>query len=153
MNLPARLAQLGLTLPAVAPPVAAYVPAVCTDTAVWVSGQLPLEDGELLCEGCVPEEVSLDAATRAAKRCALNALAAAHHAVAGEWGGFQRVARLAVYVYADPDFSEAHKVANGASELLVEVLGDAGRHARVAVAVAGLPMRAPVMAELVLAWR
>ncbi len=153
MNLCSRLEEMGITLPTVAPPVAAYLPAVRAGGLVWVSGQLPLVEGELICRGIVPNDASVERAAEGCRVCVLNALAAAEHALDGDWSGFERVVRLSVYVAGVPGFDQAHRVANGGSTLLQEVFGEAGRHARAAMAVAGLPLGASVEAELVLAVR
>ncbi|HUW83743.1 MAG TPA: RidA family protein [Phycisphaerae bacterium] len=143
-----RLQQLGLALPAVAKPVGAYRPAVLTGNWVFVSGQLPIAQGRLLCEGKVGAEVDLADASRAARQAALNALAAA----AAEAGGLDRITQivhLRVFVNSAAGFVDQAGVANGASELLAHVFGSAGQHARVAVGVAELPLNAPVELELV----
>jgi len=143
-----RLAQLGLALPTVAKPVGAYRPAVLTGNWVFVSGQLPVAHGRLLCEGKVGTEVDMAGAARAARQAVLNALAAA----AGEAGGLDRIARivhLRVFVNSAAGFVNQAAVANGASELLADVFGSAGQHARAAVGVAELPLNAPVELELI----
>lgn len=143
-----RLAELGLKLPDVPAPVAAYVPAVRTGNLVFVSGQLPFVDGKLPLTGKVGAEVSLEQATGLAQRCALNALAAA----AAEAGGLEaivRVVKVVGYVASAPDFTGQPLVINGASELIGTVLGEAGVHARAAVGVAVLPLDAPVEVELI----
>lgn len=147
----ARLAELGIELPGVAAPVAAYVPAVVTGSYVYTSGQLPFVDGALPASGKVGEGEGLVAAADAkeyARLCALNALAA----VRAELGSLDRVTRvvkLVGFVASAPDFTGQPGVVNGASELLGEVFGEAGRHARSAVGVAVLPLDAPVEVELV----
>jgi enamine deaminase RidA (YjgF/YER057c/UK114 family) len=143
-----RLAALGLTLPDVAAPVAAYVPAVRSGDLVWTSGQLPLVDGKLDRTGKVGAEVDPDAAHDLARICALNALAAIRAEV-GELGKVRRVVKVVGYVASAPTFTGQPGVVNGASELLGEVFGDAGRHARSAVGVAALPLDAPVEVEVV----
>lgn len=143
-----RLAELGLTLPQVAPPVAAYIPAVRTGDLVWTSGQLPSKDGKLLATGKVGAEVDAATAKELAKTCALNALAA----IAAEIGDLDRVRRVVKvvgFVASSPAFFGQPGVVNGASELLGEVFGDAGRHARSAVGVSVLPLDAPVEVEVV----
>ena len=146
-----RLAALGLTLPPVAAPVAAYVPAVRTGSYVYVSGQLPLVDGKLQATGKVGASVSVEEAAALARICALNGLAAAAGAVGGP-GGLDAIARLVkvtCFVASDPSFTGQAQVANGASEFLIEVLGEAGRHARSAVGMAVLPLDTPVEVELI----
>jgi len=143
-----RLAALGLTLPPVTAPVAAYVPAVRTGNYVYTSGQLPVVDGKLQAAGKVGDAVSPDDAARLARVCALNALAAAA-AAAGGLGSIRRVVKVLGFVASAPGFTGQAQVVNGASELLTEVLGDAGRHARSAVGMAVLPLDAPVEVELI----
>ncbi len=143
-----RLAALGLTLPPVAAPVAAYVPAVRTGNYVYTSGQLPLADGKLQGVGKVGDTVSPDEAAGFARTAALNALAAAA-SVAGGLDAITRVVKVTCYVASAPAFTGQAQVANGASELLIEVLGDAGRHARSAVGMAVLPLDSPVEVELI----
>jgi enamine deaminase RidA (YjgF/YER057c/UK114 family) len=143
-----RLAALGLTLPPVTAPLAAYVPAVRTGSYVYVSGQLPLVDGKLQATGKVGASVSVEEAAALARICALNGLAAA----AGAAGGLDAIARLVkvtCFVASDPSFTGQAQVANGASEFLIEVLGEAGRHARSAVGMAVLPLDTPVEVELI----
>lgn len=143
-----RLAELGLTLPPVVPPVAAYVPAVRSGSLVWTSGQLPMVDGKLPATGKVGAEVDADTAKALARTCALNALAAIKAEV-GDLAAVRRVVKVVGFVASTPDFTGAPGVVNGASELLGEVFGDAGRHARSAVGVVALPLDAPVEVELV----
>ena len=143
-----RLAELGLTLPPVAAPLAAYVPAVRTGDLVFTSGQLPLVDGRLTTTGKVGAEVSPETAAECARLAALNGLAA----VAAEVGGLDAVARVVkvvVFVASAPDFTGQAQVANGASELIGAVLGPSGQHARSAVGMAVLPLDSPVEVELV----
>ncbi|MER7128849.1 RidA family protein [Streptosporangium saharense] len=143
-----KLGELGLTLPEVVAPLAAYVPAVRTGNHVYTSGQLPVADGKLLATGKVGAEVSPEDAYRLARTCALNALAAVA-SVVGDLSNVVRVVKVVGFVASDPAFSGQPKVVNGASELLAEVFGDAGKHARSAVGVAVLPLDAPVEVELV----
>ncbi len=144
----ARLAELGLTLPEVVRPLAAYVPAVRTGSYVYVSGQLPMVNGELPATGKVGAEVDVAQAKALARVCALNALAAAA-AAAGGLDAITRIVKVTGFVASAPDFTDQPLVVNGASELLVEVFGDAGRHARSAVGVAALPRDTPVEVELI----
>ena len=144
----ARLDALGLALPPVAAPLAAYVPAVRSGQHVYTAGQLPLVDGKLLMTGRVGAQVSVEEGAALARTCALNALAA----VASVTGGLSAVARIVKivgFVASDPSFTGQPLVVNGASELMLEVFGDAGRHARSAVGVAVLPLDAPVEIELI----
>jgi enamine deaminase RidA (YjgF/YER057c/UK114 family) len=142
-----RLAALGLSVPEVAAPVAAYVPAVRTGSHVYTSGQLPMRDGRLLRTGKVGGEVTPDEAAECARQCGLNALAAIR-AELGELSAVRRVVKVVAFVASTPDFTGQPQVANGVSELLGEVFGDAGRHARSAVGVPVLPLDAPVEVEL-----
>ncbi len=144
----ARLAALGLVLPQVAAPVAAYLPAVRTGRYVYTAGQLPMAEGKLLATGKVGAEISAGEATRLARTCALNALAAVT-SVAGELASVRRIVKVTGFVASSPGFTGQAQVLNGASELLLEVLGEAGRHARSAVGVAVLPLDAPVEVELI----
>lgn len=143
-----RLAELGLELPPVAAPVAAYVPALPVGDLVYTSGQLPTVAGRLIATGKVGDGVSTDSAVLCARTAVLNALAA----VSDQAGGIDeiaRVIRVVVFVASAPDFTDQAIVANGASQLLGDVFGDAGRHVRSAVGVAVLPLDAPVEVELV----
>jgi enamine deaminase RidA (YjgF/YER057c/UK114 family) len=143
-----RLTELGLRLPPVVAPVAAYVPAVRSGSYVYTSGQLPMEGGELLATGKVGAQVTAEQAKGLARTCALNALAAVRAEV-GELSAVHRVVKVVGFVASAPDFTGQPAVVNGASELLGQVFGDAGRHARSAVGVAVLPLDAPVEVELV----
>ncbi|HEU5354192.1 MAG TPA: RidA family protein [Actinocrinis sp.] len=142
-----RLAQLGLDVPAVAKPVAAYVPAMRSGSLVFTSGQLPMIDGKLPATGKVGAEVSAEEAKQLAERCALNALAAIKAEI-GELSRVRRVVKVVGFVASAPDFTGQPAVINGASELLGKVFGEAGAHARSAVGVAVLPLDAPVEVEL-----
>ncbi len=142
-----RLAELGLEVPAVAPPAGAYVPAVRTGAYVHTSGQLPLVGGKLVATGKVGAEVSPEQAKELARICALNGLAAIRAEV-GDLGQVRRVVKVLGFVASAPDFTAQPGVVNGASELLAQVFGEAGRHARSAVGVAVLPLDAPVEVEL-----
>jgi enamine deaminase RidA (YjgF/YER057c/UK114 family) len=143
----ARLAELGLELPPVTAPLAAYVPAVRSGNHVYVSGQLPLADGRLLATGKVGAEVPAGQAKELARRCALNALAAIDALVG--LASVVRVVKLVGFVASADGFTGQPGVVNGASELFGEVFGDAGRHARSAVGVAELPLGAPVEVEVI----
>ena len=144
----ARLAALGLALPPVTAPLAAYVPAVRSGQHVYTAGQLPLADGKLLMTGKVGAQVSVEEAAALARTCALNALAAVA-SVTGGLSAVTRIVKIVGYVASDPSFTGQPLVVNGASELMLEVFGDAGRHARSAVGVAVLPLDAPVEIELI----
>ena len=143
-----RLAELGLTLPPVTAPLAAYVPAVRTGAFVYVSGQVPVVDGKLPATGKVGAEVSAADAAGLARTCALNAIAAAA-AAAGGLDRIRRIVKVTGFVASAPGFNGQPQVVNGASELLIEVFGEEGRHARSAVGVAELPLNAPVEVELI----
>jgi enamine deaminase RidA (YjgF/YER057c/UK114 family) len=143
-----RLAALGLALPAVTPPLAAYVPAVRTGAYVYTSGQLPMVDGALQMTGKVGAEVGVAEAAALARICALNALAALA-SVSGGLSAVVRVVKVTGFVASAPDFTQQAQVINGASELLLEVFGEAGRHARSAVGMAVLPLDTPVEVELI----
>jgi len=142
-----RLAELGLSVPEVAKPVAAYIPAVRSGNHVFTSGQLPMRDGQLILTGKVGGEVSQEEAVECARQCGLNALAAIRAEV-GELSAVKRIVKAVVFVASTPDFTGQPLVANGVSELLGEVFGESGRHARSAVGVAALPLDAPVEVEL-----
>ncbi|MGH3492017.1 MAG: RidA family protein [Mycobacteriales bacterium] len=143
-----RVAELGLVLPEVPAPVAAYVPAVRSGAYVYTSGQLPTRSGQLMATGKVGGEVNPELAKECAQQCALNALAAVK-SVVGDLGRVVRVVKVVAFVASTPDFTGQPQVANGASELFGNVFGDAGQHARSAVAAPVLPLDAPVEVELV----
>lgn len=148
----ARLGELGLELPQAPAPVANYVPVVVAGGLAFVAGQVATEDGAVLHPGHLGTEVSVEEGRDAARRCALQALAA----LRAELGGFDRLERIVqvtAFVASAPGFTGQPLVANGASDLLVEVLGEAGRHARAAVGVAELPLGAPVEVAVVAAVR
>jgi enamine deaminase RidA (YjgF/YER057c/UK114 family) len=142
-----RLAELGIELPAVVAPLAAYVPAVRTGNLVYTSGQLPITAGELLATGKVGADVSPESAKALARICALNALAAVHSLVGVD--SVTRVVKVVGFVASAPGFGGQPGVINGASQLLGEVFGDPGAHARSAVGVSELPLNAPVEVELI----
>ncbi|TWE10020.1 RidA family protein [Rudaeicoccus suwonensis] len=142
-----RLAEIGLTVPEVAAPVAAYVPVVRDGNLVFTSGQLPLVDGKLQATGKVGAEVSAEDAAKLAQICALNAIAAVKSEI-GDLDQVTRVVKVVGFVASDPSFSGQPVVINGASELLATAFGERGAHARSAVGVAALPMDAPVEVEI-----
>ncbi|RZL74338.1 MAG: RidA family protein [Rhodococcus sp. (in: high G+C Gram-positive bacteria)] len=146
-NWSARLTDLGISLPSVVPPVAAYVPAVRTGNYVYTSGQLPIVEGKLTHVGKLGAEVSADDAKAAARTCALNALAAVDALVGID--SVVRIVKVVGFVASAEGFTGQPGVVNGASEFLGEVFGDAGAHARSAVGVAELPLGAPVEVELI----
>lgn len=139
-----RLKALGLELPVPAAAVANYVPWVVTGSLVFVSGQLPLEGGKLAVAGRLGDTVTVEEGYRASQLCALNLLAQVRVAAGGDLGRLRRVVRLTGFVACTPDFTDQPKVVNGASDLMVKILGDAGRHARVAVGAPSLPLNAAV---------
>ena len=141
-----KLAELGLTLPVAAKPVAAYVPAIRTGNLVFTAGQLPLIDGAIPSTGKVGTKVSVDEAKRLAQVCALNALAAVE--TVAEVNKIVKVVRVVGYVNGEPGFISQPAVINGASELYLHIWGEAGKHARSAIGVAELPLDAPVEVEL-----
>jgi enamine deaminase RidA (YjgF/YER057c/UK114 family) len=144
----ARLRELGYELPAVPEPGGAYVPATRAGTLIFTAGQVPFERGDLHHTGKVGDAVGLEEARQAARICALNALAAAA-AEAGGLNKIRRIVKVTGFVASAPDFNDQPQVINGASELIGEVFGEAGLHARSAVGVAELPLNAPVEVELV----
>ncbi|MDG5488450.1 RidA family protein [Sphingomonas sp. BGYR3] len=147
----ARLAELGLTLPAPAAPVAAYVPAVIAGGLLHLSGQLPFAADGALMTGRLGEDRDLDFGQEAARRCGLMIIAQARAALDGDLGRIARVVKLGVFVNSAASFTDQPKVANGASELMVALLGDSGRHARSAVGVPTLPLGAAVEVDAILA--
>lgn len=148
MSVSERLAELGIVIPDVAKPLASYLPATATDSLVFTAGQLPFVDGVLPAVGKVGADVSADDATGYARTAVLNALAAIETAI-GSVDRITRVVKLVVFVASAPHFTGQPGVANGASDALVEIFGEAGRHARSAVGVAVLPLDAPVELELI----
>jgi enamine deaminase RidA (YjgF/YER057c/UK114 family) len=142
-----RLVELGVSLPKVTPPLASYIPAVQTGNLVFVSGQVPMADGQLIATGKVGAEITPEQAKELAARCALNGLAALDALVG--LGRVVRIVKVVGFVAAAEGFTAVPGVINGASEFFVDVFGDAGRHARSAVGVAELPLGAPVEVELV----
>jgi enamine deaminase RidA (YjgF/YER057c/UK114 family) len=148
MSVESRLVALGISLPAVPGPFGAYVPAKRVGNLVFVAGQLPMKDGKLLAAGQVPSRCSVDDPKAAARQCVVNALAAVR-TVEPDLGRIAGAVRVGVFVSSDPTFTDQPKVANGASEFLIELLGDAGKHARAAVGVCALPLDAAVEVEFV----
>ncbi len=142
-----KLAAMGLSLPQAPKPVGAYVPAIRSGSMVFVSGQLPSRDGRVQHTGTLGDNVTVETGQHAARLCVLNALAAAAQA-AGGIENIVRIVRLAVFVASTPQFADQAKVANGASELLQGLFGETGRHVRVAVGVASLPLDAAVEVEM-----
>ncbi len=134
----ARLAELGITLPDAPAPAANYVPYVVSGNLVFVSGQIPMQDGGMI-TGKIGAEADVETGKKAARVCALNILAQVRAACGGDLDQVRRIGKLGGFVNATPDFTDAPEVINGASDVIVEIFGDAGRHARFAVAVASLP--------------
>ena len=148
----AKLAELGLSLPEAAAPVAAYVPAVEAGGLLHVSGQLPFKDGQLM-TGRLGEDRDLEYGQEAAQHCGLMLVAQIRKALGGDLGRVERIVKLGVFVNSTGDFTDQPKVANGASELMQALFGDAGRHARSAVGVPTLPLGAVVEVDAVVAIR
>ncbi|MCJ9750633.1 RidA family protein [Neorhizobium sp. BETTINA12A] len=145
-----RLKELGIELPVAAAPAANYVPYVITGNLLFISGQLPNENGKVAVTGLVGADVDVPAASRAAELCAINILAQAKAALGGDLGRIKRVVKLSSFVASAPGFTEQHIVTNGASNLIANVLGDAGKHARAAVGMAALPFNASVEIEAII---
>ncbi|GAA1843124.1 RidA family protein [Actinomadura bangladeshensis] len=143
-----RLRELGIELPDVVPPVASYVPTVRTGSLVYTAGQVPMVKGEVGVTGKVGAEVSAEEAAKQARICTLNAIAALKAEI-GDLSRVVRIVKVVGFVASAPDFYGQPQVVNGASDLLVEVFGDAGKHARSAVGVAALPLNVPVEVELI----
>ncbi|RWP36072.1 RidA family protein [Mesorhizobium sp.] len=143
-----RLSDLGVTLPVAAAPAANYVPYCRSGNLLFIAGQLPLSEGKLQASGLLGRDVDIATGQEAAKYCAINILAQARAAL-GDLEKIRRVVKITVFVASAPDFFEQHLVANGASDLLVAVLGDLGRHARAAVGAASLPLNAAVEIEAI----
>jgi len=144
-----RLKALELELPDAPKPVAAYVPAVRTGNLIVVSGQIPFREGSVAWTGPVPSAQSIKNATDAARQCVLNGLAVVASMLDGDLDKVRRIVRVGVFVQSDAGFADQPKVANGASELLQEVFGEAGRHARAAVGSGGLPLNSTVEVEMI----
>lgn len=151
MSIEAKLAELGLTLPAAAAPVAAYVPVVVAGGLAHVSGQVSIVDGQLL-KGRLGEDLTLDDGVRGAHACGLMILAQLKAAL-GSLDRVERIVKLGAFINSAPDFTDQPKVANGASELMVAVFGEAGKHARSAVGVPVLPLGVAVEVDAVVAVR
>jgi len=142
------LAKLGIALPPAPKPVASYVPCVRSGNLLIVSGQLPFRDGTLLATGRVPDPISVERAQEAARQCILNGLAVVAAECGGSLDGVARIVRLGVFVASNDGFTEQPKVANGASDLLQQIFGESGRHARAAVGTNALPLGASVEIEM-----
>lgn len=148
MSANAKIQALGITLPEVAKPAGAYVPAVQSGNLVFTAGQIPLVEGKLIATGKVGKEISVEQAREIARICALNAVAAVK-GVIGDLDRVKKVVKVVGFVASAPEFTQQPQVVNGASELLEQIFGEAGIHARSAVGVAVLPLDAPVEVELI----
>ena len=148
MSISARLTERGIVLPDVAKPAGAYVPAVISGNLVFTAGQIPLVAGKLVATGKVGKEITVEQAKDIARVCALNAVAAVK-GVLGDLDRVKRIVKVVGFVASEPGFTQQPAVVNGASELLQEIFGDSGIHARSAVGVAVLPLDAPVEVELI----
>jgi enamine deaminase RidA (YjgF/YER057c/UK114 family) len=148
MTLTHRLATLGIALPPISGPFGAYVPAKRVGNLIYVAGQLPMKDGKLLATGQVPDRCSIDQAKVAARQCVINALGAIQ-AVEGSIDRLTGVLRVGAFVSSEADFTQQPQVANGASELLLDLFADAGKHVRSAVGVNTLPLDASVEVEFI----
>ncbi|MFZ4762916.1 MAG: RidA family protein [Alphaproteobacteria bacterium] len=149
MNVQARLQELGIVLPKAAAPAANYVPFVISQKQIFISGQLPMKDGKLAFQGKVGHEVTLEQAAEAAKLCAINILAQIESAIGGDWTKLVRLVKLGGFVHCGAEFTDHPKVINGASDLVVAVLGELGHHARFAVGAPQLPFGASVEIEAI----
>ncbi|THK40111.1 RidA family protein [Ensifer sp. MPMI2T] len=145
-----RLADLGITLPKAAAPAANYVPYVISGSMLYISGQLPMEAGNVAVTGHVGKDVDVATAQRAAELCAINILAQAKAALSGDLGRIRRLVKINGFVASVPEFVEQHLVINGASNLLANVLGETGKHARAAVGMAALPFNAAVEIDAII---
>ncbi len=147
VSIESRLKKIGLSLPDAPKPVAAYIPAKQTGNLVFTAGQLPMVNGELISKGLLGQDVEIDEANKAARICTLNALAAIKGAI-GDLDRIKQIVRVVGYVASVPTFTQQPAVVNGASELLLEIFGENGKHARSAVGMAVLPLNASVEIEL-----
>ena len=149
LNIDARLSALGLPLPPPAPPAANYEPVIIARGLMFVSGQAPIRDGKPAFTGRLGAEVTVVAGRQAARLCALNVLSQVNAALQGDWSRVRRCVRLTGYISSAPNFFEQPRVLDGASDLMVELLGEAGRHARSAIGVAAMRANVPVVVEAV----
>ena len=149
MSISDRMNELGIELPRAPAPVGAYVPYVISGSLMFISGQIPIRDGKMIHEGKVPLDVTVEQGQECAALCFLNAIAQAKAAL-GDLDQVERIVRMTGYVAVAADFTDQPLVVNGASNLAVDIFGDQGRHARVAVGVAELPLGAPVELEVIL---
>ena len=146
-----NLDAIGETLPTIVLPIADYLPYVVHQDLIYISGQIPIVDGQPTHIGRVGVEITLEDAQMAARRCAVNIIALIAHAIGGDWSRFERVIKLGGFVNAGPDFTAHPQVINGASQLFGEVFGARGRHARFAVGATNLPLGVPVEIDAVVA--
>lgn len=153
MSIDARIAELGIILPAPAAPVASYVPAVEANGTLYISGQLPFREDGSIVTGRLGQDVDLEAGVEAAKRCGIMLIAQIKAALGGDLSRVERIVKLGAFVSSTADFTDQAKVANGASELMQAVFGEAGRHARSAVATPVLPLGAAVEIDAIVAVR
>jgi len=153
MSIEARLAELGITLPAPAAPVAAYVPAVDANGLLHISGQLPFREDGTIVTGRLGQDVDVAQGAEAAKRCGIMLIAQIKAALGGDLSRVERIVKLGAFIASTADFTDQPKVANGASELMQDVFGEAGRHARSAVGVPVLPLGAAVEIDAIVAIR
>lgn len=149
MNLDQKLKSLGYELPKAAPPAASYIPYVVSCNLVFVAGQIPFLNGQTMHQGKLGETMNIEQGVEAAKACALNILAQVNAAVGGDWSKVKRCVKLGGFVSCVPEFTDHPKVINGASELIVAVMGDAGKHARFAVGAPNLPLGCAVEIDAV----
>ena len=149
MTIETKLKELGIEIPKISTPVANYIPAIIVGNELRTSGQIPMMDGELQFKGCVPSEQSVENAVSAARLCGINAIAAAGALLGGNLNRITRVTQLKVYVASDIGFEGHSTIANGASDLMVAVFGDAGRSIRVAMGAIGLPLGSTVEVEAI----
>ncbi|MAI61207.1 MAG: hypothetical protein CBB87_01805 [Micavibrio sp. TMED27] len=140
MSIKTKVEALGYELPGAAAPAANYVPYVISGSQIFVAGQIPFLNGEKMHMGRLGENLSIEQGIEAARACALNILAQANEAVEGDWSRIVKLVKLGAFVNCTPDFYDHPKVVNGASDLMVEVMGDAGKHARFAVGAPSLPL-------------
>ncbi|WEZ83590.1 RidA family protein [Rhizobium sp. 32-5/1] len=150
VEIEARIRDLGITLPQAAAPAANYVPYVISGSHLYISGQLPMDNGKIGVTGHLGKDVDVASGQRAAELCAINILAQAKAALGGDLGRIGRIVKINGFVASAPDFIEQHLVINGASNLLVKILGDAGIHARAAVGMASLPFNAAVEIDAII---
>lgn len=145
-----KLNELGIDLPEAAAPAAAYLPYKIAGNLIYISGQLPFDNGNLAATGHLGDDVSLESGQKAAECCAINILSQAKAALDGDLTRISQIVKISGFVASTPDFVSQHLVINGASELLVKILGDKGQHARAAVGMAALPLNAAVEIEAII---